>query len=256
MERPLEGLSRTLSQMRRREYSLMIVLVLPAGTFDSRRSEVEARLGALGDRFARANNLLITEDYVGGWTKLFSAPDGPSTHLINARGEFVWKQEGPLDGRAVAAALDERMLPAPAAHTAPLRLAVRQGDQMPDAVFTDEAGNHIAVRRLRGRHVLITFWKSWSAPSIPELQRLQRLQRQENPPLILAINGGEDRGVIAEVRGRHQLTFALIDDPQRSIATQYGVQCWPTTLSINSQGIIDSIQFGVAHAPNDNIAGA
>ena len=257
MERPLEGLSRALSQMRVRDHSVMTILVLPAGAFDHRASEVEARIGALGERFA-GKNLLITEDFRGGWTKIFAAPDGPSTHLINARGEFVWNQMGALDGRALTAALDEHLLPAPGPNPALLRLTVQPGEQMPDTVFTDDEGNQTAVRRLRGENVLLNFWQSWSAPCIQELRRLQRLQDQERPPVVLAINGGEDRTVLGDVRGRHNFTFPLIHDPLQSIAMQYGVQCWPTTMSINREGIVDHVQFGLTHddAYSEKTAGA
>jgi peroxiredoxin len=127
---------------------------------------------------------------------------------------------------------------------------------MPDTVFTDDQGNQIALRRLRGQNVLLNFWRSWSAPSIQELRRLQRLQDQERRPLILAINGDEDRNALAEVRSRNNLTFPLVHDPQKSIATRYGVQCWPTTVSINEEGIVDHVQFGVMHALAAREAGA
>jgi hypothetical protein len=104
VERPLDALSHALSRMERRNLSLQLILVLPAGTFGRRRSEVEASLGSLGERFA--GDLLVTEDYVGGWTQTFAAPEGPSTHVVNARGEFVWSQQGRLETGDLAKALD------------------------------------------------------------------------------------------------------------------------------------------------------
>jgi peroxiredoxin len=159
----------------------------------------------------------------------------------------VWNQKGSLDGKALTAALDKHVVPAPGARTAPLRLTIQPGDPMPDLVFTDDEGNQISARRLRGQNVLLAFWKSWSAPCIQELRRLQRLQHQPHPPFVLAINGGEDRYMLADMRGHHKFTFPLIHDPLQAIAMQFGVQCWPTTVSINRDGIIDRVQFGLTH---------
>ena len=96
---------------------------------------------------------------------------------------------------------------------------------------------------------MLNFWQSWSAPSSRELRRLQQLHEEGSKRglVILAVNGGEERTVLAEVRRQHNLTFTLIHDPGQRITRLYGVQCWPTTVSINPDGIVDHIQFGVAH---------
>jgi peroxiredoxin len=245
IERPLEVLSQTLSLVRYEDMSLTVLLVLPAGSFASRRSEIEERLGQPSERFPA--QLVITEDYQGGWTRAFAPTEPSSTHLINARGEFVWKQEGGLDPRGVASALDEHLLPAPGSQGRVLRLKVQAGEQAPDTVFADDRGNALALRRLRGRQVLMTFWQSWSSPCIRELQQLQQLHEQRGAPFILAICSGEEKGVLEEVRQRHNLTFPLIQDADQSIAMRYGIQCWPTTVSINRHGSIDRIQFGMSH---------
>jgi peroxiredoxin len=245
MERSLEALSRALSQARQRDVPLQVVLVLPAGAFDARRSEVEARLGSPAERFDA--HLVITEDYVGGWTSTFAAPDGPSTHFMNARGEFVWRQEGPVDAGALARALDEHAVAAPPSRAVPMRLSVEPGTAALDALFTDDRGEQVSLRRLRGRRVLLNFWQSWSMPCVRELQRLQREHEGRGGPQILAVNGGEDREVLADVRRRHGLTFSLIHDPGQPITTLYGVRCWPTTVSINEEGIVERVQFGLTH---------
>jgi peroxiredoxin len=257
-ERPLQTMSQALSQMRRPHMSLVLTLVLPTGTFATRVSELQARLGSLDERFSR--NLRMTEDYAGGWTKAFAAPDGPSTYLINARGEFVWKQEGKLEGSRLAAALDEHLVPAPAPRSMLLRLTVQPGERAPDGAFQDDQGDRVTLRRLRGQSVLLNFWKSWSAPCIRELRRLQTLQAKGiqdtgRAPVIIAVNGGDDRAVLAEVRRQNNLTFSLVPDPDRSIGALYGVQCWPTTVSINQEGFVDGIQFGLSHEDREGVVG-
>ncbi len=243
MDRPLEGLSRALESAAGTD-ALLVVLVLPAGAFAVRRGELEGRLGGMNERFGR--HLLITEDYLGGWTRAFAAGEGPSTHLINARGEFAWAELGPLDARSVAAALTQHALPGDAPRNSPLRLSVQAGDRAPDALLRDDQGNRIALHRLRGHRVLLNFWQAWSAPCRHELAWLDRL-RTERGTIVLAINGGEDPAVLTETRRQAAIGFPLVADPDQAIAALYGVRCWPTTVSINEEGVVDRIQFGRSH---------
>lgn len=271
-QRPLEALNRSLAQTRRRDFALTSVIVMPRETFaSSSRREVEEQLGLVEERSAgralvteatdatseRARQsqerfsgpLIITEDYVEGWTRCFGVAKTPATYLVNARGEFVWKQEGQLDPEKLASALDKHLLPSRQRPPLPLRLTVQPGERALDATFEDDQGQVLALRRFRGRQVLLNFWQSWSAPCINELRRLQQLTEAggERAPVIVAVNAGEAREVIAEVRRQHKLTFTLGPDADQRIARLYGVACWPTTVSINPDGIVDRIQFGVAH---------
>ena len=218
--RPLEGVARAIATMRRRDAPLCAVLVLPTGTLDGRRSEIEERLGSPGERFGA--ELVITEDYLGGWSRAFAVAEGPSTHLMNALGEFVWRRDGELDPAAIARALDEHALPAPPPQKVPIRLGVSPGARPRDTVFTDERWEHTSLRRLRGRRILLVFWQSWSSPCLRELRRLAESWRERDAPFVLAVNGGEAREVMAEVRRTHGLPFPLIQDPERRIAELYG----------------------------------
>jgi peroxiredoxin len=209
--------------------------------------EVEARLNSIPERFA--GRLLPTEDHEGGWTRTFAVSKTPSAYLINARREFVWKHEGDADAKVLAGALDEHLTAAPARGARPLRLAVSPGERAPDVLFGDDRGNHIRLRYLRGRAVLLNFWQPWSAPSIKELGRLEQLHKEAGgrAPFIVAFNGGKERKTLGEIRKQHGLSFVLSHDSDQRVARAYGVRCWPTTVSINADGLVDHVQFGITH---------
>ncbi len=258
-ERPLQALGRALAEMRTPNLSTTLVVVMPAGAFRNRTEDVEETLGvrversngpAIADESRRPSEpshvrLLITEDYGGGWTRTFDARNAPSTYLMNARGEFVWRQQGNVDVEQLTRAMDHHFLPAPAARALPLRLAVRSGDRAPDPRL--EEGHVLGLRKVRGRDVVLAFWQSWSAPCVRELLRLQRLSTDASSraPVVLAVNGGEPRSVLDEARRQHDLTLTLIEDPGQRIARLYGVTCWPTTVAINPEGIVRRVQFGL-----------
>jgi len=246
-DKPLEPLVRALAAMKRRKVSLVVIVVLPAGAFDSRRREVEAKLDAIAERFPA--QVLLTEDHEGGWTRTFAASKTPSAYLINARREFVWKHEGAADPKVLAAALDEHLVPAPAPRSRPLRLAISPGDRAPDAFFEDDRGQGFALHRLRGREALFNFWQSWSAPCLKELRRLQQVQQHagQRAPFIVAFHGGKERNILDEIRKQLELSFPLVQDADQRIARMYGVRCWPTTISITADGLVSHVQFGLAH---------
>jgi peroxiredoxin len=240
---PLQALDHALSQHKRRDAAITLVLVLPRATFRNSRAAVEEQLGALR---AFSGSLLVTEDYEGGWARTFGT-ERPATYLVNARGEFVWKHAGALEAPSFAAALDQHLMSGPAPEAKALRMAVRPGKRALDVLLQAGDDDRLALRRLQGRPVLLNFWQSWSAPCLRELRHLQGLHREagRDRPVVIAINGGEAPERVAEVCRKHELTLTVVHDLEQRIARRYGVSCWPTTVSINADGIVDRIQFGI-----------
>lgn len=245
VDRPLDMLESALSALDSTERPLSVLLVLPQGQFERTRSELEEALGGSRERFGA--QLLITEDYGREWSRTFGASDAPGAHLMDSRGEFAWRHEGMLEHRTLAAALHDRLLPAPAAQAALIRLAVQSGEPAPDVALVDNRGHQTTLRRLRGKRVLLSFCQSWSAPCIRELQRLQRLHEAGSEAIIIAVIGDDDAAVFEAMSGSHGLTFGLVHDREHAIGAQYGVRCWPTTVSISEEGLVDRIQFGLSH---------
>jgi peroxiredoxin len=187
----------------------------------------------------------LTEDYEGGWSRAFGVREKPATYLMNAAGQIVWQHVGTLTPAMLTTALDEHLIPGRRPRARLQRLAVRAGAPALDFLFELGDGRRMALRRLRGQQVLLNFWRAWSTPCLAELRHLQRaFDASGHKRVILAIADGADAGQVAQVRQELGLTFKLIPDPDRSIARRYRVDCWPTTVSIGSSGIVDRIHFG------------
>ena len=188
-----------------------------------------------------------TEDAEGAWAKAFSVAATPATFLVNPQGRTVWQQAGRLDAATFIAALDEHLVAGGPLRWQQLRLKVRVGQPAPDFIFEYLQGRQIALRRLRRRPVLLNFWKSWSAPCLAELRHLQKLHDRfaREGWVILAINDEEDPQRAQEVFEENGFTFTSVADADRQITELYGVNCWPTTVSLNEKKIVRHIQFGV-----------
>jgi peroxiredoxin len=242
LDRPLDLLGSVASVLDSGERPLSVLLVLPLGQFERTRAELEAELGGFRDRGGAG--LLITEDYGGEWSRTFGVSDAPAAHFINARGEFAWRHEGALEQDRLASVLRDHLLPAAPPRTRLIRLAVRAGEQAPNAMLVDSRGHQTTLRRMRGKRVLLNFWQSWSAPCIRELQRLQRLHEAGSEWIVIAVSGDANEAALEEVRRAHGLTFALVHDGERAIASLYTIRCWPTTVSITEEGLVERIWFG------------
>jgi peroxiredoxin len=245
-EKPLDALNRALDRVQ--SPSLMVIVVLPNGAFDSSRREFEARIGSPSRSGGPA--IQFTEDHEGGWSGMFAVGKNPSAYLINAKREFVWKYEGELEPAVLMEAL-ARHAPPPA-RSLPrraLELAVAPGDPAKDAMFEDDLGNQFALHRFQGRDMLLNFWQPWSAPCLAELSRLQRLhQSGKDTAFIVAFHGGTDSSAVNQVRKQLGLTFPLVHDSHQRIARLYGVRCWPTTVLVDAEGRVQQVQFGKEHS--------
>jgi peroxiredoxin len=242
---PFDALVRGVETMRHPLIALTVYVILPAGSFDSSRRELEARLGAFPAPIAA--RVQVAEDTEGGWSRTFDVNDAPSLFLINARREFVWKAAGELDPAAIAVALDQHVVPAPEPRFRPLRLHVSVGDLAPDVYFRDVRGDEGGLRRLRGRSVLMMFWQSWSAPCLEELRRLRQSQNagQRGAPFIVAFHGGAPRKDFDDIRKEQGPSLTIVQDAEHRVARRFGVRCWPTTIAIDPGGRIERIQLGI-----------
>lgn len=245
IEKPLERLCAALNKVQDRS-TLNVIVVVPAGAFNSSRREFEARLPK--DRETAGAKIQFTEDDDGGWTRMFGVTSTPSVYLINAKREFVWKYEGEPDSATLVAEIDKLLVPAAAKGFRPLRLTALPGERAPNATFADDQDDRFALHRFEGRNVLLNFWQSWSAPCVAELTRLQRLYETEKGELfIVAFHGGKDGKALDEIRKRLNLSFPLVQDSHQRIARRFGVRCWPTTVMIGAEGHVEHVQFGTEH---------
>jgi peroxiredoxin len=115
-----------------------------------------------------------------------------------------------------------------------------------DGAARDKRTERLVLPRLCGQPVLLLFWKSWSRPCLTELRRLQRVQDEASEgPVIVAVGDGEQPERVREIAQEHGLRFTLVPDPTSELARRYRVACWPTTVWIDEQGLIQRVHFGV-----------
>ncbi len=102
-----------------------------------------------------------------------------------------------------------------------------------------------ALADLRGRAVLINFWASWCEPcrqEMPSLQRLANIRAAEVK--VLTVNFKDASGSAALFMSQTGLQLPVMPDSDGAIARQWGVRIFPSTVLVDSEGVVRSTVRG------------
>ena len=85
---------------------------------------------------------------------------------------------------------------------------------------------------------LLNFWASWCGTCREEMPDLVTLKSDYNnrPFSILSINFGEGRDTARQFAISYGATFPVLLDPEKKVATSYGVVTIPTSLLLDKNG--------------------
>jgi peroxiredoxin len=129
----------------------------------------------------------------------------------------------------------------------PARLA--QGAPAPDFTLTTLDGESTFIlSQFKGQPVLINFWASWCIPCRMETPALERAYQkyQSQGLVILGINSAEqDTLKEAETFAKEfKVTYPLLWDETDEVLKTYAVLGLPTSVFVNSEGVIQRIHIG------------
>ncbi len=156
---------------------------------------------------------------------------------------------GALERGTLGAALDKHLAPTGNVRVTVSRLAARIGHPAPNFLFEFAPGRELPLSKLRGRPVLLVFWKSSSPPSI---EAVRDLQAGDAKSVVFAINDGEPVDVVRRSAAKHRFAATVVSDPKREISTAYGVNLWPTIVALDAAGLITSIRYGYLKGEHDD----
>ena len=102
---------------------------------------------------------------------------------------------------------------------------VKEGDNAPDFNLTDADGNQVRLSDFRGRKVVLYFYPKDDTPGCT----LEACDFRDHQPtfdragaVILGVSP-DDRDSHGKFREKYGLPFRLLSDPERKVATAYGV---------------------------------
>ena len=102
-----------------------------------------------------------------------------------------------------------------------------------------------ALADLRGRAILINYWASWCEPcrqEMPSLQRLANIRAAEVK--VLTVNFKDAPVSAALFMTQTGLQLPVMRDSDGAIARQWGVRIFPSTVLVDSEGVVRSTVRG------------
>jgi thiol-disulfide isomerase/thioredoxin len=114
----------------------------------------------------------------------------------------------------------------------------RENRPTPALELPDLAGKQHRLGDYQGRVVLVNFWASWCPPCLAEMPSMQRLANalKGRPFTILAVNLEESKSTVWKFRKLLNIDFATLLDSTGDVTRAWGVEVFPTSYVIDSEG--------------------
>jgi thiol-disulfide isomerase/thioredoxin len=141
------------------------------------------------------------------------------------------------------------LLFAPGGAGAGAPIALKVGDDPPEAFGKSSTGEVIHVRDYRGRIVVISFWATWCGPCRKELPVLVNLQKHatKEKVVVLSVNWRQDYREFVEIKRIFKnlgTDITLISDEYGRTGDAYGVRAIPHMIIVGRDGKIVAIHVG------------
>lgn len=120
------------------------------------------------------------------------------------------------------------------------------GEPAPDFSLTSLDGKKVSLSQLKGRPVVVNFWAIWCPPCKLEMPALEGLSKDAAAKgfSLLTVNQEEDKSTVENFLEDNGYTFPVVLDSSGDVSELYKVTGIPTTVFINSKGIITDIHLG------------
>ena len=128
------------------------------------------------------------------------------------------------------------------------RVAV--GSLLPQAEFTTGRGERVSVADLQGKPAVINFWATWCGPCREEIPVLQAAHADhEAEGIVFLAVTDELPTTVRPFMDRLKMTLPVWYDPNGRAGKLYRIQSIPTTLFLNSDGVLVARHTGALTRP-------
>lgn len=152
-----------------------------------------------------------------------------------------WQENDPALGIVAQAAPEDGAV----AETAPAA-----GNLAPNFRLETIDGESVRLSDLRGKPVFLNFWATWCFSCVTEMPAIQRLADKYGDELVVVgVNVGEEADVARVFAENFDIRFTLLLDAEMDVTRAYEVRAMPTSLFLDPNGVVHSVQYGVLTPP-------
>lgn len=123
---------------------------------------------------------------------------------------------------------------------------VKMGQPAPDFTLRGPKGETVSLSDFAGHPILINFWATWCPPCRFEMPLLEQTygKLKDSDLVVLAVDVQEGPELVNPYVEQMGLTFPVALDRAGAVATAYRVTGLPTTVFVDSNGVVTDIHRG------------
>ncbi len=120
-----------------------------------------------------------------------------------------------------------------------------EGQVAPDFRLETLDGEAVALSDFQGKPVMLNFWASWCGPCQQEIPYMVEAYADADDQFeIVAVNIQESTNTVRDFADSAEMTFSILLDDKASVATGYSIRGIPTSMFLDSDGVIVAIHEG------------
>ncbi|HEY2420131.1 MAG TPA: TlpA disulfide reductase family protein [Neobacillus sp.] len=124
-----------------------------------------------------------------------------------------------------------------------ITVGINQGDIAPDFELSTPDGESLKLSDFRGQKVIVNMWATWCPPcrvEMPDMQKFYEKYKDENATIIAVNMTSSEKSLdsIPNFLDEFGITFPVVLDEHNKVGEIYQVYALPTSLIIDSKGII------------------
>ena len=127
-----------------------------------------------------------------------------------------------------------------------LTIGPNQGMKAPAFTLTSLDGKEVSLASLKDRPVFLNFWATWCGPCVAEMPDIETLQKKHGDKItIIGIDLRESTQTVSQFVSARDYSWTFVIDTSGSVAQKYLVEAIPTSIFINSKGVITARKVGL-----------
>lgn len=119
-----------------------------------------------------------------------------------------------------------------------------EGNRAPKFELMDRRGEPVSSAEFAGKPLFINFWATWCEPCRYEMPEIQALYDEWNGAFEVLAVSDEPLPTVERYFSTYGYTFPYYVDADRSMNQDYFIRALPTSVFVDSRGIIRAVHLG------------